>query len=277
MKNYIFVHVYLLFLAQKLKTDTMKRIVIFITVLLMAQLSMAQLFSWGVKAGVNSTKVSFDDFSIKGDPQFTIDYNYLATHPDAVTYDGDGNITYIDPAAFDVTLPGVQFKPKSYEMGYHFGAFVRLKVLGIYVQPELIFSHAEASIDFSETDELAGALKTSTASIKYNNFDIPVMVGMKLGPARFNLGPVASFKLSPNVEGAEAEVKESLNSFTKATEFATFGGQVGVGIDILKKLTLDVRYEFPLSKLGDQVNIGENTFKTDQRQTQFIASVGWFF
>lgn len=254
----------------------MKRIVILISVLLMTQMSFAQFFSWGVKAGVNSTKISFDDFSVNGDPSINIDYEYLETHPDAVTYDGDGNITYIDPNAFNVSLPGVQFKPKSYEMGYHFGAFARIKILGLYIQPELLFSHAETSIDFSETDAV-GQLKSSTASIKYNNFDIPVLVGMKLGPARFNLGPVASFKLSPNVEGAKGEVKQSLTSFSDATELATFGGQVGVGIDILKKLTVDIRYEFPLSKLGDQVNIGENSFKTDQRQTQILGSIGWMF
>lgn len=254
----------------------MKKLVFFIAVMLVAQVSFTQIFSWGIKGGVNSTKISFDDFSV-GDPTISIDYNYLANNPDAVETDVDGNITYIDPQAFTVSGLGVEFSPKSYEMGYHFGAFARIKLLGIYVQPELIFSHASAGIDFSEYDEVAGELKTSTANINYNNFDIPVMVGMKLGPARFNLGPVASFKLSPNVEGAKGEVKESLEDFSSATELATFGGQVGVGIDILKKLTLDIRYEFPLSKLGDQVTIGDNTFNTDQRQTQVIGSIGWMF
>ena len=253
----------------------MKKLVFFIAVMLVAQVSFTQIFSWGIKGGVNSTKISFDDFSV-GDPTISINYDYLADNPDAITYDGSGNITYIDPQAFTVTGLGVEFSPKSYEMGYHFGAFARIKVLAIFIQPELIFSHASAGIDFSEPTA-AGELKKSTANINYNNFDIPVMVGMKLGPARFNLGPVASFKLSPNVEGAKAEVKESLEDFSSATEFATFGGQVGVGIDILKKLTLDLRYEFPLSKLGDQVTIGDNTFNTDQRQTQVIASIGWMF
>ena len=251
----------------------MKKLIFFIAVMLVAQVSFTQIFSWGIKGGVNSTKISFDDFSV-GDPTVTIDPADV-TQPDFFI-DVDGT-TVINPDYITVTAPRVEFSPKSYEMGYHFGAFARIKVLGIFIQSELYFSQTQTQIDFSERQDLAGNLKKSSANIKYNNFDIPVLVGIKLGPARFNLGPVASFKLDPKVEGAKAEVKESLNSFSSATELATFGGQVGVGIDILKKLTLDVRYEFPLSKLGDQVTIGDNSFNTDQRQTQVLASIGWMF
>jgi len=254
--------------------NIMKKLVFLIGVMLVAQASFSQIFTWGVKAGVNSTKVSFDDFSIENDITIKPDYLPGGSNEDDLIITVDGQ-EVINPQA--INRPGIKFEPKSYEMGYHFGAFARLKVLGIYIQPELIFSHAEASIDFSDTDNLAGELESSTATIKYNSFDIPVLVGMKLGPARFNLGPVASFKLDPNVEGAKAEVKEGLTSFSDATELATFGGTVGVGIDILKKVTLDVRYEFPLSKLGDEVNIGDNSFKTDQRQSQVIGSIGFMF
>lgn len=250
----------------------MKKLVFFIGIILVAQVSFAQLFTWGVKAGVNSTKISFDDFSV-GDPTITIDPADV-NQPDFLI-DVDGT-TIINPDYITVGAPGVEFSPKSYEMGYHFGAFARVKLLGIFIQPELVFSHAEAAIDFREANA-AGELRSSTASVKYNNFDIPVLVGIKLGPARFNLGPVASFKLDPKVEGAKGQVEENLNSFSSATELATFGGQVGLGIDILKKLTIDIRYEFPLSKLGDQVTIGDNSFNTDQRQTQVLASIGWMF
>jgi hypothetical protein len=250
----------------------MKKLIFFIAVMLVAQVSFTQIFSWGIKAGVNSTKISFDDFSIEDD--ITIKPDYLPGGPNAddliITVDGQ---EVINPAA--INRPGVKFEPKSYEMGYHFGAFARIKVLAIYIQPELYFSHTEAAIDFRE-EGAAGEVLESSATINYNNFDIPVLVGMKLGPARFNLGPVASFKLAPKVQDAQSQV-ENIESFSDATELATFGGQVGVGIDILKKVTLDIRYEFPLSKLGDQVTVGGNSFNTDQRQTQFMASIGWMF
>ncbi|MCK7531208.1 MAG: hypothetical protein MZV63_09280 [Marinilabiliales bacterium] len=36
---------------------------------------------------------------------------------------------------------------------------------------------------------------------------------------------------------------------------ATFGYQAGVGFDLLKRLTVDVRYEGNLSKFGEEVMI----------------------
>ncbi|MDA3867366.1 MAG: porin family protein [Salinivirgaceae bacterium] len=252
----------------------MKKLLFLIAVMLIAQASFSQIFSWGIKGGVNSTKITFDDFNV-GDPTISIDYDYLAEHPEAVEFDDENNVTYIDPQAFTVSGMGVEFSPSSYEMGYHFGGFARIKLLGLFIQPELLFSHAEASINVMEPD--LNSVKESTATINYNKFDVPVMIGIKLGPARLNMGPVATFNLSPNVEGAKGEVNDVLNDFTEVTNLATFGGQLGVGLDILKKVTLDVRYEFPLSKLGDDVTIGENTFSTDQRQSQFIGSIGWMF
>jgi len=111
----------------------------------------------------------------------------------------------------------------------------------------------------------------------YNNFDIPVLVGIKLGPARLCAGPVATFNLSNNVDEAEEQIQEGMESFTAATHMATFGAQVGAGVDILKKVTIDLRYEFGLSQLGDDIQVAGETFATDQRQNQFIASIGWMF
>ncbi|HKK60847.1 MAG TPA: outer membrane beta-barrel protein, partial [Salinivirga sp.] len=150
----------------------MKKLVILIGVMLVAQASFSQIFTWGVKAGVNSTKVSFDDFSIENDITIKPDYLPGGPNEDDLIISPDGETQIVNPQA--INRPGIKFEPKSYEMGYHFGAFARLKVLGIYIQPELIFSHAEASIDFSDTDNLAGELESSTATIKYNSFDIPV-------------------------------------------------------------------------------------------------------
>lgn len=259
----------------------MKKLTFVISMLFVAQISFAQIFSWGIKGGVNSSKISFDDFSVDEPPTFSINEshrvefaNFLLTDPSQ-----EEQIQYLrdNPGAFDITAPKVTFTPSSYEMGYHFGAFARVKLLGIFVQPELIFSQTKAAIDFRDTDNLLENLESSSTNITYTNFDIPVMVGVKLGPARLNAGPVATFKLATNVDEANEQVNAMMKDFTEVTQTATFGGQVGVGLDILKKVTIDVRYEFGLSKLGDQVTIGDNTFSTDQRQSQFLASVGWMF
>ena len=265
----------------------MKKIILFTAVLFIANVSFSQLFTWGIKGGVNSSKITFDDFNIEQTtPLVTFegltpnaDGNIVINSND-FSIDADGNI-HLNPEFIadhvNVNVPTLTFTPSSYEMGYHFGVFARIKVLAIYVQPELIFSQTKASIDVSDVDNLWDNFQESTVDIKYNNFDIPVMVGVKLGPLRLNAGPVATFKLSSDPSAANEEINEMLNDFTAVTKTATFGGQAGVGIDILKKVTIDVRYEFPLSKLGDDVTIAGQTFKTDQRQSQFIASIGWMF
>ncbi len=208
----------------------MKKFTFFIAAILIAQVSMADVFSWGLKAGINSSKVKFEDF-----------------------YDNNE----------------VKFEPSSYEVGYHFGGFVRLKVAALYIQPELIYTHANAGIKLTDL----GATDFDEARASYSNFDIPIMVGLKMGPARFNLGPVMTFNVSSDLN----DVPNYVDDFTSSAKGASFGGQVGVGLDVLKKLTLDVKYEFGLSKLTDGVTIGGQEFKTDQRQSQFIASVGFMF
>lgn len=264
----------------------MKRLGLILGVVLMAQLSFGQIFTWGLKGGVNSSKIKFDDFKVN-DASVSIKPDYLPGGSKETElwqdYNNDGVKNEINPMALDLSAR-VTFQPSSYELGYHFGAFARLKLLGVFIQPELIFSQTNTSINIKQGDEfksgstLISDITATTANIRYTNFDIPVLVGFKFGPARICAGPVATFKLGTKSDvSAGQEVGEMIDDYTKVTEKATFGGQAGIGIDILKKVTIDLRYEFPLSKLGDKVTINGSEFKTDQRQSQFLASIGFMF
>jgi hypothetical protein len=252
----------------------MKKLIFIVSVLFLAHAAQSQIFSWGIKGGVNSSKISFDDFSVDEPPTVGI-VDGSWNNSDFYLQDGSGN-NYINPKYVTISMPSVTFTPSSYELGYHFGAFARIKVAMLYIQPELIFSQANANIDVSGEDA-TGQFVSSVQTMTYNNFDIPVLVGIKLGPARLCAGPVATFNLSSNADEAEAQIKEGLESFESSVNMATFGAQVGAGVDILKKVTLDLRYEFGLSQVGDDIQVGGVTFKTDQRQSQFIASIGWLF
>ena len=120
------------------------------------------------------------------------------------------------------------------------------------------------------------ASKIYTETQKFNKIDIPVIVGWKIGPARLGLGPVASFNLSQS-DGLKDKLNELVTETTK-NDFskATFGYQVGVGLDILK-FSLDVRYEGNLSKLGSGIKLGDKDYSFDQRNPQWIFSVGIAF
>lgn len=151
--------------------------------------------------------------------------------------------------------------------GFHGGVFVRLSLLGIYIQPEILFTSSENKIKVTEPGATVSQIRSQT----FNKLDIPVLLGFKLGPLRINAGPAATVKISSPNELFDAQGRESLY------KSATFGYQAGVGLDLLKKLTLDVRYEGNLNQFGNELTVGGETFTLDQRSSAILFSLGFMF
>jgi hypothetical protein len=113
---------------------------------------------------------------------------------------------------------------------------------------------------------------TELKSQKFNRLSVPLLIGFKLGPVRLNAGPAASIQLG----SPEALINDP--NFEDMYKGAVWGFQAGVGIDLLKKLTLDARYAGSLGeKFGDAVTIGGQNFKLDYGQKAFLLSVGLMF
>jgi hypothetical protein len=150
--------------------------------------------------------------------------------------------------------------------GFHAGLFARITLLGFYLQPEAVF--ASNSFDYNVTT-VSG---TQLMSQKFNRLSVPVLVGFKLGPLRLNAGPAASIQIG----SPKALINDP--NFENMYKGAVFGYQAGVGIDLLKRLTLDVRYAGSLGeKFGDAVSIGSQTFKLDYGKSSILLSLGIFF
>jgi hypothetical protein len=150
--------------------------------------------------------------------------------------------------------------------GFQGGVFLRLAIAGIYLQPEVVF--ASNTYDYNVTT-VSGS---SVMQQKFNRLEVPVLLGFKLGPIRINAGPSATV----NIGSPKSLVNDP--NFDQMYKGATIGYQAGVGLDIFKKLTLDVRYGGSLAKkFGDSVAIGSQTFNLDQRQPSLILSVGLMF
>lgn len=218
-----------------------KTLIILAALMTLSVASNAQFIRFGVKGGVSSSNVKFDQTTLK-------------------------NVTTADGAKDFLVEQGDS------KLGLHFGVFGRIQIMGLFIQPEVLFTQTKGEVKLSEGTTADYYLKQ-----KFNKFDIPVMVGWKFGPARIGLGPVASF-----VVGENDGLKDKLNDLAQETvkndfKGATFGYQIGVGLDILKFATIDLKYEGNLSKLGNGLNIGGKDFKFDQRNPQFIASIGIFF
>jgi hypothetical protein len=90
--------------------------------------------------------------------------------------------------------------------------------------------------------------------------DVPVEVGVKLGPLFGFVAPVYSMALA---ETGGLNLTDPGNG--------SWGGQVGVGVK-LGGLQVSARYEGSLSAFGQTLNVGGIDFETDNRINQFIAS-----
>lgn len=212
-----------------------KLLLIFAASLFLFATADAQMFSIGIKGGLGFSKLSFDD--IRG-----ID---------------DGSDVYDLVTGESV-------------MGYHIGLQTRIKLAMIYVQPEIYWNAGGGTVEKIVT---SGSMADEIYNIRFQRIDIPVLVGVKLGPVRINAGPVGTINVS-NDNGGLDELAAGLESLGTSMGF---GFQAGLGVD-LSKISLDARYEGSLTKyLGDAVTIGGNSYTLDARPSQWIISLGFWF
>jgi hypothetical protein len=221
-----------------LKLKMMKKLFAILLVVLITIPAFSQI-KFGLKAGVSTTNLS------------------MATLKTVTT----GTTTYTVQAL------------ENAKYGFHGGAFLRLTLLGIYIQPELLLSSRTNEYTVTNITNATSPVK-SVVEQKFNKLDIPVMLGFKLGPIRVNAGPAASILINTP--------KELINSPDYESMFnrMTIGYQAGVGLDILKLLTIDLRYEGSLKKYQNQIQnlVGtKTTVNLDDRANAFLFSVGLMF
>ena len=154
---------------------------------------------------------------------------------------------------------------KNAEYGFQGGAFLRVGFAGFYVQPEFLLATATNSLSYEGVVD--GQPVDELLEQKFTKLNIPVLLGFKLGPVRINAGPAASILLSKPADMIDIATYKT----------ATFGYQAGVGLDLFKKLTLDVRYEGNLNQFGDDITIGGETFTLDDRTGALLLQVGLIF
>lgn len=150
------------------------------------------------------------------------------------------------------------------KLGFHIGAYSRISISKLFVQPELLFTSSGGTISIQ-----SGTAPKEIQELNYNKIDIPIMAGMKLTDFfRLQAGPTFSLLLN-NDEGA-------LNALTDAKQNyqnSQVGFQIGAGLD-LGKLSIDLKYEGSLSKLGSSLEIGDQSFDTDMRNNLLMVMIG---
>ncbi|WP_420385552.1 porin family protein [Roseivirga sp.] len=143
------------------------------------------------------------------------------------------------------------------EFGYQFGVFARLGLgKSFMLMPEVLFSDTQATITSNNT----------RADLDFNQINVPVNFGIKILFLRVQAGPSFNFltKAESDINGTIQDVKDNYKS-------ATVGYQVGVGMDLLNFLALDLKYDGALSDINEG---GAGGFSADQRQKMLVFAVG---
>lgn len=210
-----------------------KLLFILVASFLFLQSSQAQMFQWGIKAGLGLNTLKMAD----------------------LTGLEDGSDVYDLLTGDNVA-------------GYHVGFQTRINIAMIFVQPELYFNDGGAKIEEFKNDALE-----ATYNVNFQRIDLPLLAGVKLGPARIKLGPVGSYVVHESITGDVQNMDPDYKFFSQSM---TWGYQVGLGIDI-SKLSLDARYEGSLSSLGESVNVGGESYQLDARPNQWVFSLGFWF
>ena len=144
---------------------------------------------------------------------------------------------------------------KSKNVGYHFGIMSRISIplTGLYVQPELVYNHAAYKLEIGNTE-----------TVKYNNIELPVLLGFKILFLRLQAGPTFTLG-SFNSDGDIFDIKRP-----------DVGFQAGLGLTI-KNITLDVRYQGYFEKKWKDIHFEDLGNKFKANDGFWNVSLGYFF
>ncbi|GAB4030111.1 porin family protein [Spirosoma gilvum] len=122
------------------------------------------------------------------------------------------------------------------------GVFVRFGNR-FFVQPELMLSSKGGQFDI-----IRQGLATQSVNVRVTTFDLPLLVGFRLGPLRINAGPVVSLPLAETNSLSDSFQQYAAQSLSETAKQATYGYQAGIGVTF-GGLQLDLRQEGNLSKI----------------------------
>lgn len=184
------------------------------------------------------------------------------------------------------------------------GLFGRVTIGRLYVQPEVLYFNTsnlfQATVTGTGTDNLFNLPTGANVNLtlKQMNLQVPVLIGvtiidLDILTLRGQVGPTANFVLQSKtlydetytLDGQQYDL--DTQSATSDADFDTksisWGLQAGLGIDVLKRITLDINYNFGLSSIFANLNdtaLGQ-TFDfsntSTYSQNMFMVTVGFKF
>jgi hypothetical protein len=154
------------------------------------------------------------------------------------------------------------------------GIFGRVTIGRVYVQPEVLYFKTSNVFDahvigVEENENLFNLPTGANVNLTLNqmNLQVPILVGfnvidLDVVTLRAQVGPTANFVLQSKtlydqtytLEGQTAEIANTTTDEKFNPKSISWGVQAGLGVDVLKRITLDINYNFGLSKMFDALN-----------------------
>ena len=183
------------------------------------------------------------------------------------------------------------------------GIFGRVTIGRVYVQPEVLYFKTSNVFDahvigVEENENLFNLPTGANVNLTLNqmNLQVPILVGfnvidLDVVTLRAQVGPTANFVLQSKtlydqtytLEGQTAEIANTTTDEKFNPKNISWGVQAGLVGDVLKRITLDISYNFGLSKMFDALNettLGE-TFDfsniDNTKQNMFMVTIGYKF
>ncbi len=164
---------------------------------------------------------------------------------------------------------GLTVAIKDAKYGFHIGLFSRF-YLGekLYLQPEALFNSSKVDFDVSDFGQ---GLMNTVLEESYQNLDIPLMLGYKIGPLRLEGGPVGHIHIA-----SKSELEEEVTFYTQRFQNFNMGYQAGLGLDIWQ-FVLDVRYEGNFENFGEHMTVSGQQIRFSQNPSRWVMTLGFAF
>ena len=183
------------------------------------------------------------------------------------------------------------------------GIFGRVTIGRVYLQPELLYFNTSDVFDVTVTgtnnDNLFNLPNGANINMTLNsmNLQLPVLAGMnildaKIVTLRAQVGPTANFilksktlydKTYTTIDGNSHVIDNATTDEHFDTKSISWGLQAGLGVDVLKRITLDINYNFGLSSVlnkldGTRLGSTFDFSKIDKsHQNIFMVTLGFKF
>lgn len=173
-----------------------------------------------------------------------------------------GPIVKMTSSKMNINSDLIDLSATEAEVGYQLGAFARINVQNVFVQPQILIAKTSSQLVFKDYDGISGF--NPRADFEFNTINLPIDIGFRFGGLRVFMGPSLSLLLSGERSFLN-EVENTSEQFNRSNVLWHFG----LGGDF-NRFSFDVQFESGLSKTGESLSqlVGRE-FVPRQRQWVF--------